>query len=282
MGRDQLDPQLIQRPPKLTRGRHAGELLVHGGRGWRLVGRMRVCLHGQQNPIVLHIALEAVHCRDGALVRIGACKDPAVRIVDVGHQHVPGPAPLEPVMVRTIQLEECPHMDFPFPPRPMGPDLPREMIDPLRSQPPSKGLVAERDPVALGQLLGCQRRSKIPILLLAQLLGHGLALVRDPPVRWLPPSPMRRPLVARLLNPLDEAPDVPWRQPQHGARLNLRQRLLHRLANHRHPPEFLHTHDDPVLSDHSALRLKASSLATKRTCLLWQKRTLSLWDYRRL
>ena len=72
-----------------------------------------------------------------------------------------------------------------------------------------------------------------------------------------------------------------WRgEPQEGARLHLRQLLLHRLANHRHPPEFLHTHDDPALSDHPALRLKAGSLSMKRTFLSWAKRTLSLWDYR--
>jgi hypothetical protein len=83
-----------------------------------------------------------------------------------------------------------------------------------------------------------------------------------------------------LLNPLDEAPDMACRQPQHDARLDLREFLLHRLTNHMYPPELLHTHDHPVPSDHPALRLKASSLATKRTCLLWPKRTLSLWDYR--
>jgi hypothetical protein len=65
-----------------------------------------------------------------------------------------------------------------------------------------------------------------------------------------------------------------------GARFDLRQLLLHRMANHMHPPEFLHTHDDPVLVDHLALRMTASSLSTKRTFLLWQKRTCSLWDYR--
>ncbi|MEK7272616.1 MAG: AURKAIP1/COX24 domain-containing protein [Nitrospirota bacterium] len=48
-----------------------------------------------------------------------------------------------------------------------------------------------------------------------------------------------------------------------------------------HPPEFLHTHDDPVLSDHLTLLVRADSLATKRTCLLGPKRTLSLWDYSR-
>ena len=84
---------------------------------------------------------------------------------------------------------------------------------------------------------------------------------------------MRQPVVARLRHPREEATDVAWRQPQQSARLDLRQLLLPRLAKHMYPPEFLHTHDDPVLSDHPALRVKASSLATKRTCLLWSKRT---------
>jgi len=79
---------------------------------------------------------------------------------------------------------------------------------------------------------------------------------------------MRQLLVACLLHPLDEAPDVACRQPQQGARFDLRQLLLHRLANHMHPPELLHTHDDLVLSDHPALRLKAGSLSMKRTFLL--------------
>ena len=60
-----------------------------------------------------------------------------------------------------------------------------------------------------------------------------------------------------------------WRvvSPSRVARLDLRQLLLHRLANHMHPPEFLHTHDDPVLSDHPALLVRAGSLSTKRTFL---------------
>ena len=81
---------------------------------------------------------------------------------------------------------------------------------------------------------------------------------------------MREPLVARLRYPREEAPDVAWRQPQHSARLDLRQLLLPRLAKHMYPPEFLHTHDDLALSDHPALRRKkANSLSAKRTFLLW-------------
>jgi hypothetical protein len=40
VGRDQLDSQLAQRPPKLTRGLDPGQLLVHRGWCWRLIGRM--------------------------------------------------------------------------------------------------------------------------------------------------------------------------------------------------------------------------------------------------
>ena len=68
---------------------------------------------------------------------------------------------------------------------------------------------------------------------------------------------MRQSPVARLLKPLEEAPDVAWCQPQEGPRLHRRQLLLPRLTNHRHPPEFRHTHDDPVLSDHLTLRVRA-------------------------
>ena len=55
--------------------------------------------------------------------------------------------------------------------------------------------------------------------------------------------------------------------------LALRDLLLPRVADHRHPPECLHTHDDPVLSDHPALLGIAGSLAVKRTVLYCRKRT---------
>ena len=80
---------------------------------------------------------------------------------------------------------------------------------------------------------------------------------------------MGEPVVACLRHPRDEAPDVARRQSQEGTRLHLRQLFLHRLPNDMHSPEFLHTHDDPVLSDHLALHVRADSLATKRTFLLW-------------
>lgn len=48
---------------------------------------------------------------------------------------------------------------------------------------------------------------------------------------------MREPVIARLLPPLDEVPDVSWPQLQEGARLHLHQRLLHRVANDWHPSE---------------------------------------------
>ena len=169
---------------------------------------MFVGVDGQRNPLPSHIALNAVHRREGAFVRIDPGTPPAVRIVNVGHQHTAGPAPLEPVMVGAIQLEECPHVSSALPPRPMGPRPPCDIHDPARPQPPSQGLVAERDPVALGQRLGCQRWSKIPLPLRIQPQRRGLDLRWDPSVRGRAPSPMRQPPVARLLKPLEEAPDV--------------------------------------------------------------------------
>ena len=54
-------------------------------------------------------------------------------------------------------------MCLPHPPCPVQVLPPREVHDAALSQPPSQGLVVERNSVALGQFLGCQRRSKIPI-----------------------------------------------------------------------------------------------------------------------
>jgi len=279
VGREQLDSQLAQRPPTLTRGLDPGQLLVHGEWGRRVIGRMFVRVDGQRNPIPSHVAREAVQRGDRPFLRVEPGKHSAARIVDVRHQHATRPAPLEPVMVRAIELHQFAHLRLPLPPRPVWALPPHEMTDPALPPPPPQGLVAEREPMPLGQLLGRQRRPEIPIPLRIQLQHHGLDLVRDPPIRWLASSPMRQPLVARLLHPLDEAPDVAGRQPQHDPRLDLRQLLLHRLANHVHPPEFLHTHDDSVRSDHRTLLVRAHSLATKRTFLDWPKRTLSLWDY---
>ena len=130
VGRDQLDPQLTQRPPKLTRGLYPRQLVFHGGLGRRLIGRMLVRVDGQRNPLLRHRALEAVQRRDGAFVRIESGQDPAARIVDVGHQHPVGAPALQPVMVRAIQLDEFPHVGFPLPPRPMRAPPPREMLAP--------------------------------------------------------------------------------------------------------------------------------------------------------
>ena len=160
-------------------------------------------------------------------------------------------------------------MGFPFPPRSVRPLPSLEVCHPLRQEPAPQRLRVHHHPLPLGQLLRRQRRAKISILLLVQRQRLGLDRLRDLPVRGLPPSPMREPLVARLRHPLNEAPDVAWRQPQQDARLDLCQFLLHRLTNHMHPPEFLHTHDDLVLSDHRALLVRTGSLATKRTFLSW-------------
>ena len=93
VGRDQLDSQLTQCASKLTRGRHPGQLLLHGGRSQRLIGRMLVRIDGQRNSIALHIPHEAVHRRDRPFVLIESGIHSTGRIIDVGHQHTAGPRP---------------------------------------------------------------------------------------------------------------------------------------------------------------------------------------------
>ena len=79
------------------------------------------------------------------------------------------------------------------------------MIDPAHAPPPPQGLITERDPVALSQLLRRQRRPTISIPLRRQ--PQRRVRRREPSVRRRPPSPVRQPLVPRLLHPLDETPD---------------------------------------------------------------------------
>ena len=119
VGRDQLDSQLAQRPPKLTRGHDPGQLLVHRGWGRRLIGRMFVRVDGQRNPIPSHVAREAVQRRERPFIRVEPGKHSAARIVDVRHQHTTRPAPLEPVMVRTIYLHHLTTVCFAWPPPPV-------------------------------------------------------------------------------------------------------------------------------------------------------------------
>ena len=70
------------------------------------------------------------------------------------------------------------------------------MIDPTLPQPSPQGLGTEREPVALGQFLRCQRRPKVPIPLRILRLHRRLDPRRDPPVRWYAldvPTPDRPP-----------------------------------------------------------------------------------------
>ncbi len=65
VGRDQLDSQLAQRSPTLTRGLHLRRVARPSGRrGGRLLGRRLVRIDGRRNPLPRHVALEAVHRRD--------------------------------------------------------------------------------------------------------------------------------------------------------------------------------------------------------------------------
>ena len=137
------------------------QLLLHRRFGGRLVGGMLVRIDGERDPVPPHVAPKALHRREGPFIVVEAGKHPTARVVDVGHQHTSRAAPLEPVMMGAIQLDQLPHRGLPRPPHPMWPLPPREMIDPSRPQP--QGLVAERDPLLLRQLLRRQRRPKIGI-----------------------------------------------------------------------------------------------------------------------
>lgn len=116
-GRDQLHPQLAQRPAKLTRRLHPGELLVGCRLGWRAVRGVLVRIERQRHSIAPCVAPEAVHRRDRALIGIEPGIDAAARIVDVGHQVDARAAPLDPVMVRSIELDQLPDMRLPRAPR---------------------------------------------------------------------------------------------------------------------------------------------------------------------
>ena len=131
----------------------------------------------------------------------------------------------------------------------------------------------------LGQLLRRQRRPEIGIPLLIQPKHLGFELPGDPPVRRLAPPPMHQPTVSLLPDPLDQPPHLARRAPHHLAGLPLPQGLAHRLPDHMHLLQPLHTHTNRLLSDHTALPVRAVSLY-KRTYLLWSKQTFSCWDYR--
>ena len=60
VGRDQLDAPIPERPSKLAHRRHAGSLFCHRRFPGGAIGHMRVGVHGQGNPIPLHVPLEPV------------------------------------------------------------------------------------------------------------------------------------------------------------------------------------------------------------------------------
>jgi len=97
-------------------------------------------------------------------------------------------------MMRPIELDQLADMGLPRSPRAMRPLAAPEMLDPARPQPQPQGLVAERDPVVLGQFLRRQRRPKIAIALLVQLQDLRFPLLGNPSVRRLPAPPMHQPL----------------------------------------------------------------------------------------
>lgn len=71
---------------------------------------------------------------------------------------------------------------------------------------------------------------------------------------------MPQPCVALVLHALEQAPNLSIAQAQLCGRFHLRERLLHYLADDTHPPQFLATHHDPVLSDHPTLLLGAGAI----------------------
>ena len=266
---DQLDPQLRQAPLKLTVRLPPGQLLVHRRLGRRFVGRMLVRVDGQGEAIPPHIASEALQGGHRAFILVEPGPHPTGGIVDIGQQDAAGAAPLEPVMVRAVQLHQFAHVGLARPPRPMRALAPPEVLHPLRQEPAPQRLRAHRDPVPLGQLLRRQRRPEIPIPLRIEPEDLRLDRLSNPPVRRLAPPAMHQPPVPLTPDPLHQTPDVPCRQLQQPTRLHLGDPLLHRLADHMHPPKLLSTHDDPALSDHPALLSRASSLLAKRTFLYW-------------
>jgi hypothetical protein len=94
VGRDQLDSQLAQHPPKLTRRIHSRELFVQGGRDRRLIGRMFVRVDGHRSHMPSHAVREAVHRRDRSFIRVEPGKRSITRIVDMHVSRNLGPRPL--------------------------------------------------------------------------------------------------------------------------------------------------------------------------------------------
>ena len=180
-------------------------------------------------------------------------------------------------MMGAIQLHQFATVCAAGPPRAVGAGAPPEMIDTLGPQPASQRLIAEREAMMRRQLFHGQRRTIIAIVARVELENLLCKCGRFPPVRRMAPAPMREPAVAFGLQPVAEETNLPRRDSQRLTGLLLRELVLDHLANHMDPPQFVLPHDNTVLSGHSVLLVRASSL--QRTFLLWEKRTLSLWDY---
>ncbi len=127
---NQLDAQIPQRPSKLTRRGDAGSLLLNRRFRRGAIGRMLIGIHGQGNPILLHVPLETVEGWHCPFILIEAGIHQAARIIDVGHQHTARAAPLEPIMMGAIQLHQFAAVRAASPPRAMGPRAPPEMTPP--------------------------------------------------------------------------------------------------------------------------------------------------------
>jgi hypothetical protein len=196
-------------------------------------------------------------------------KDSAVRIIDVGHQDTLRATPFQPIGVRSIELDQFPPVRLPRPPSPMRTCPPPKMVHALRQEPGAQRLDTDVELVPLGQLLHREGRPKITIPLPIQLQRLRLLLLGNPPVRRLPPPSMHQPLVALLLHPSNEPPHLSWSQSQQRSGMHLRQLLVYHLTDHMDPSQLLGIHRDPVLSDHSALLVKADRRALKRTFLSW-------------
>jgi hypothetical protein len=151
--------------------------------------------------MLLHIALEANQRGHGTFILVEPGIHSAARIIDVGHQHTLRPTPLEPVMVRAVQLHHLAHVNFPCPPRSVWTLPSSEMRDPICPQPPPQGLSTEYDSMPLSQLLCRQRGIKVSVPLRIQGPYLGRHLFQNPPMRWLSTAPMHEARVPFGPNP---------------------------------------------------------------------------------
>src|SRR5512147_1945861 len=74
-------------------------LIMHRG----LVRGMPVQIYALRDPILLDIALETVHGRDGPLVLVEPRKNLSRGIVDISHEYTDRTSSLEPIMMGAVQ-----------------------------------------------------------------------------------------------------------------------------------------------------------------------------------